>query len=158
MIEKYYYLDRKYTMWERQHLVLKRETQEEIDTYIENIELSDINFNLGGIEGFDEIDVVSLYETMEVLPLAENGYQPTLELLDRDSYETIKDNLQDINKEDVKMFSINDISDIWNSVYDEHFIEQYEGFYKELLKNIGCLLYTSPSPRDRQKSRMPSSA
>ena len=34
-----------------------------------------------------------------------------------------------------------------------------------LLKNkssdgsiLGCLLYTSPSPRDRQKSRMPSSA
>ena len=24
--------------------------------------------------------------------------------------------------------------------------------------NITCLLYTSPSPRDRQKSRMPSSA
>ena len=24
--------------------------------------------------------------------------------------------------------------------------------------NTGCLLYTSPSPRDRQKSRMPSSA
>ena len=31
---------------------------------------------------------------------------------------------------------------------------------KELKKNIYilCLLYTSPSPRDRQKSRMPSSA
>jgi hypothetical protein len=27
---------------------------------------------------------------------------------------------------------------------------------KDLVK--GCLLYTSPSPRDRQKSRMPSSA
>ena len=26
------------------------------------------------------------------------------------------------------------------------------------LEDIGCLLYTSPSPRDRQKSRMPSSA
>ena len=25
-------------------------------------------------------------------------------------------------------------------------------------KDMGCLLYTSPSPRDRQKSRMPSSA
>ena len=25
-------------------------------------------------------------------------------------------------------------------------------------KEKGCLLYTSPSPRDRQKSRMPSSA
>src|SRR5674476_429049 len=28
----------------------------------------------------------------------------------------------------------------------------------ENLQNINCLLYTSPSPRDRQKSRMPSSA
>ena len=26
------------------------------------------------------------------------------------------------------------------------------------LQDIDCLLYTSPSPRDRQKSRMPSSA
>ena len=30
-------------------------------------------------------------------------------------------------------------------------------FFKLLLGN-SCLLYTSPSPRDRQKSRMPSSA
>ena len=28
----------------------------------------------------------------------------------------------------------------------------------ELIRTIPCLLYTSPSPRDRQKSRMPSSA
>ena len=27
-----------------------------------------------------------------------------------------------------------------------------------LTGSMGCLLYTSPSPRDRQKSRMPSSA
>ena len=36
----------------------------------------------------------------------------------------------------------------------EHFIKEYnttEGYNT-------CLLYTSPSPRDRQKSRMPSSA
>ena len=26
------------------------------------------------------------------------------------------------------------------------------------VRTMGCLLYTSPSPRDRQKSRMPSSA
>ena len=34
-------------------------------------------------------------------------------------------------------------------------------FYSSNLQNdhiSGCLLYTSPSPRDRQKSRMPSSA
>ena len=39
------------------------------------------------------------------------------------------------------------------------------GSYKDVMENIeeaklllNCLLYTSPSPRDRQKSRMPSSA
>ena len=29
---------------------------------------------------------------------------------------------------------------------------------RESGRSYGCLLYTSPSPRDRQKSRMPSSA
>ena len=29
---------------------------------------------------------------------------------------------------------------------------------EEIAKHSVCLLYTSPSPRDRQKSRMPSSA
>ena len=33
-------------------------------------------------------------------------------------------------------------------------VSSYTGF-PEIM---GCLLYTSPSPRDRQKSRMPSSA
>ena len=34
---------------------------------------------------------------------------------------------------------------------------QYE--YDKAVEDMkGCLLYTSPSPRDRQKSRMPSSA
>ena len=28
----------------------------------------------------------------------------------------------------------------------------------KMTKDVTCLLYTSPSPRDRQKSRMPSSA
>ena len=30
--------------------------------------------------------------------------------------------------------------------------------WTEFTNGINCLLYTSPSPRDRQKSRMPSSA
>ena len=29
---------------------------------------------------------------------------------------------------------------------------------RQIIKYLDCLLYTSPSPRDRQKSRMPSSA
>ena len=32
------------------------------------------------------------------------------------------------------------------------------GIDDELKNDSTCLLYTSPSPRDRQKSRMPSSA
>ena len=35
---------------------------------------------------------------------------------------------------------------------------QLAGSVKELMIAKNCLLYTSPSPRDRQKSRMPSSA
>ena len=30
--------------------------------------------------------------------------------------------------------------------------------FGKVILDITCLLYTSPSPRDRQKSRMPSSA
>ena len=38
-----------------------------------------------------------------------------------------------------------------------HEAEQ-EGLYKGMKVSIACLLYTSPSPRDRTRSRMPSSA
>ena len=34
----------------------------------------------------------------------------------------------------------------------------FENFEETCLSYYSCLLYTSPSPRDRQKSRMPSSA
>ena len=38
-------------------------------------------------------------------------------------------------------------------------LQRSQRLYKESIKSYtGCLLYTSPSPRDRQKSRMPSSA
>ena len=37
-------------------------------------------------------------------------------------------------------------------------VEEYSRFLAEESIVSGCLLYTSPSPRDRQKSRMPSSA
>ena len=37
-------------------------------------------------------------------------------------------------------------------------LEVKNNFNFEKIMNYDCLLYTSPSPRDRQKSRMPSSA
>ena len=43
---------------------------------------------------------------------------------------------------------------------DEHVREALREFVDELIEGIDpvCLLYTSPSPRDRTRSRMPSSA
>ena len=47
---------------------------------------------------------------------------------------------------------------------ERYFTEKYDRLrYKflgseDIIENHSCLLYTSPSPRDRQKSRMPSSA
>ena len=48
----------------------------------------------------------------------------------------------------------------WNTKLDAVLTRAEEMIYKEenILFPICCLLYTSPSPRDRQKSRMPSSA
>ena len=40
----------------------------------------------------------------------------------------------------------------------EEEIIELKDFNEGIVQNITCLLYTSPSPRDRQKSRMPSSA
>ena len=62
-----------------------------------------------------------------------------------------------------------------NAPYNEIDISKVDGAMDEMIKKAngrrtipqiffndqhigGCLLYTSPSPRDRQKSRMPSSA
>ena len=39
---------------------------------------------------------------------------------------------------------------------DDGTVAHFEGY--RVQHNTSCLLYTSPSPRDRQKSRMPSSA
>ena len=46
---------------------------------------------------------------------------------------------------------------------DWYVVHTYAGYEKRVKTNLEariltCLLYTSPSPRDRQKSRMPSSA
>ena len=45
-----------------------------------------------------------------------------------------------------------------NSLFEEMGIEWDDMFQSADTRVYTCLLYTSPSPRDRQKSRMPSSA
>ena len=46
-------------------------------------------------------------------------------------------------------------------VHNQHVVKRLEGLgavFVEELDQCPCLLYTSPSPRDRTRSRMPSSA
>ena len=46
----------------------------------------------------------------------------------------------------------------WHAAGNVHVISNDPNISRMMAYTIGCLLYTSPSPRDRQKSRMPSSA
>ena len=50
--------------------------------------------------------------------------------------------------------------DAWQNLRENHRVRVLDGtFAKRLRAQAGtCLLYTSPSPRDRTRSRMPSSA
>jgi len=133
MIKKRFDIDSKNTVWIRTCIEMTAKTEEEMQIKIDNFDFTDNT-------SYTELNNEYLIDTCEDLLLEENQYNPTMELFKypdgEEDYKKVKDNLNDISKEDVKMFSINDISDIWNSVYDEHFIEQYEDFYKELLKNI----------------------
>ena len=43
-------------------------------------------------------------------------------------------------------------------IYGFPMVDSYRVQYSYFVDKNNCLLYTSPSPRDRQKSRMPSSA
>ena len=53
----------------------------------------------------------------------------------------------------------NHIYNIYGFVrFTDEIVDSFHEYPKEELLNRFCLLYTSPSPRDRQKSRMPSSA
>ena len=51
---------------------------------------------------------------------------------------------------------------VWHGMVDQTIIDsaidEWHGRLRACVQAKGCLLYTSPSPRDRQKSRMPSSA
>ena len=59
-----------------------------------------------------------------------------------------------------------DVTVIRNDEFSMDFVENFDkilispgpGIPDEAGQTKDCLLYTSPSPRDRQKSRMPSSA
>ena len=52
---------------------------------------------------------------------------------------------------------VNRLSNVLRAAFEAHRAYPHEPYVLFEVAHI-CLLYTSPSPRDRQKSRMPSSA
>ena len=66
------------------------------------------------------------------------------------------------NKGNIRTFSkdVNKLELVWHQDAEDRDIEvlEGEGWQMQFDNELPCLLYTSPSPRDRTRSRMPSSA
>ena len=70
---------------------------------------------------------------------------------------------EEIHAEDIRVLDLRGISSLTDFmvVCSGSSMPHLKAILREVSKGITektCLLYTSPSPRDRQKSRMPSSA
>ena len=77
--------------------------------------------------------------------------------------QTITDFDVSADRLDLRQVGISDIETL-NRLFEVNYNDKLlftintNGYYSKTTLNNLCLLYTSPSPRDRQKSRMPSSA
>ena len=60
----------------------------------------------------------------------------------------------------VKMYYLNDVPFTFDELPDGHLWDKdlVEEATRNMPLDVDCLLYTSPSPRDKRQSRMPSSA
>ena len=85
----------------------------------------------------------------------------------RDSRNTLRfllANLMDFNSQ-TDLFAVNDCLEIdrymlaFTESFQEDLTQSYQRYeFHQVVHKLHCLLYTSPSPRDRTRSRMPSSA
>ena len=79
-----------------------------------------------------------------------------------ESRQALKENIGNLKSWDLTQRQICDLELIMNGGFNplSGFLGQED--YKSVVENMrlsnGCLLYTSPSPRDKRQSRMPSSA
>ena len=71
---------------------------------------------------------------------------------DWDKYEILIDSIDDVDLTSIAGLPAETVLEVIKATGDT------VGNIKTFFTVNGCLLYTSPSPRDRQKSRMPSSA
>ena len=87
---------------------------------------------------------------------------PAKEFTEDDVNAAVKKTVDERSKDGVFVFHDPKLDQDLNLLYDQvkmvRGMEGYGWFANTIFHDKGCLLYTSPSPRDRQKSRMPSSA
>ena len=71
----------------------------------------------------------------------------------------LPDNILEVKLPEKFSDSIGDVRSVYlGDPYPGEVIERLDGYEEGLSLTYSCLLYTSPSPRDRTRSRMPSSA
>ena len=102
-----------------------------------------------------------LARTFDVQSIDENQQQQPVQLILIDEgIENAQDLIADITASSDSNFEIRLLSAEQDGVSQISEILNQSGSHYEAIHILshGCLLYTSPSPRDRQKSRMPSSA
>ena len=97
-------------------------------------------------------DFYALFNTPELLAQTE---LKNLQGRDNNQFSLIKDKQFEVNAADKEMLLVRGthfIDDLEQETKEEPF------HYRLVSRFKGCLLYTSPSPRDKRQSRMPSSA
>ena len=153
----------------------------EVDKYTTLINWDDPEFDVYGyqIEFNDSTNIVSdnYYEITNLKP--NTDYEAFIKVIDKEmnmsegikiEFKTMKLEKQDIEEvKEVNAEASHDRIDLsWSLPETEYF--EHVNIYRKSVSEVQtfsllsvdeydpCLLYTSPSPRDRQKSRMPSSA
>ena len=97
---------------------------------------------------FKDIPFVDEVEEFNLLMNKPNNYEPTIP--EKKEWEFVYDFVLEELEEYREACERGDIVEILDALCDITYVSLGNGTI--------CLLYTSPSPRDRQKSRMPSSA
>ena len=122
---------------ERLDNVEKKTTEvKSIDKFVRSLSVTPDQLN-GYLSGQNSAELKQKVKLHSVL------IRPNISLSEmRDHVQDLDEYLNDFNKETINLAEVG---------------LKYEGYIQKEQEMV-CLLYTSPSPRDRQKSRMPSSA
>jgi ABC-type multidrug transport system ATPase subunit len=117
---------------ELKNIVKKYITKKSSVTAVDNVSFEVNEGELFGLIGPDGAGKTSIFRILTTLLLAEEGNASVL------GYDVVKD---------------------WRAIRDiVGYMPGRFSLYQDLTVEENCLLYTSPSPRDRTRSRMPSSA